>query len=306
MSNTFRFFGIMDFIKIMTKPKMLNKNLHGAKINKNDEFYTQIDDIERELIHYTEHFKGKVVYSNCDTSDSNFVKYFKDNSAALGLKRFIHTAHDFRSEECIELLKEADIVVTNPPFSLFREYVAQLVKYKKKFLIIGNVNAVTYKEIYPLIKENKLWWGVSPRSMTFELPDGTKSQVNACWYTNLSHKKRNEEIILVKRYKGHEDDYPKYDNYDAIEVSKVVNIPKDYDGVMGVPITFMDKYNPDQFEIVWLACGHSKTTMPEHIKKEVKFDPDIKSKHNTGGYGIVAGEQKYHRILIRRRQKDED
>ena len=180
---------------------------------------------------------------------------------------------DFRSKECIELLKEADIVVTNPPFSLFREYVAQLIEYEKKFLIIGNKNAITYKEIFKLIKENKMWIGSMPMSndLLFRLPKeaseelvNTKKQGSAyrivngevlgrsssIWFTNLDHKKRHEELILYKNYTPEE--YPKYDNYDAIEVGKVVNIPQDYDGVMGVPITFLDKYNPEQFEILGL------------------------------------------------------
>ena len=180
---------------------------------------------------------------------------------------------DFRSKECIELLKEADIVVTNPPFSLFREYVAQLIEYEKKFLIIGNKNAITYKEIFKLIKENKMWIGSMPMSndLLFRLPKeaseelvNTKKQGSAyrivngeilgrsssIWFTNLDHKKRHEELILYKNYTPEE--YPKYDNYDAIEVKKTAEIPMNYNGVMGVPITFLDKYNPEQFEILGL------------------------------------------------------
>ena len=167
---------------------------------------------------------------------------------------------DFRSEESIEFLKESDIVVTNPPFSLFREYVAQLVEYDKKFLIVGNFNAITYKEIFPLIKENKMWVGYSPRSMSFRLPDGSKKQVNSCWFTNIEHGKRHEWLDLDTMERNQtkrnarkvirERGYPHYDNYDAIEVSFTEAIPSDWDGVMGVPITFLDKYNPEQFEIV--------------------------------------------------------
>ena len=160
----------------------------------------------------------------------------------------------FRNQECIDILKECDIVVTNPPFSLFREYVAQLIKYDKKFLIIGSDNAITYKDIFPLLKDNKMWLGVSPRGMNFETINNEFINVNANWYTNLHTKKRNDIILLYKKY--NKKDYPKYDNYDAIEVSKVKDIPMDYDGVMGVPITFMDKYNSEQFKILGMAEGN--------------------------------------------------
>lgn len=292
-----------------------NSNLHLAKTAKNDEFYTRLQDIERECCNYKEHFKGKTVYCNCDDArESNFFKYFSLNFEFFGLKKLITTAYsaeghgsllvyegdkngnrkpdieeitvteldgdgDFRSPECVELLKEADIVVTNPPFSLFREYVAQLVEYGKEFLIIGNVNAITYKEIFPLIKENKLWLGMSPRSMDFILPDGTTSNVNACWFTNLTHEKRTTPIDLYKKYKPEE--FPKYDNYDAIEVSKVKDIPEDYDGVMGVPITFLDKYNPEQFKII----GLDRYTCPKEVL--------------VGGRVAINGKPTYARILIR-------
>lgn len=268
-----------------------NKNLHQAKKAKNDEFYTQLTDIEKECFHYREHFRDKVIYCNCDDArESNFFKYFAMNFEFFGLKKLITTGYkaygkgvclvyegdkngnkvaddneiqvtelkgdgDFRSEECIELLKQADIVVTNPPFSLFREYVAQLVEYEKKFLIIGNKNAITFKEIFPLIKDNKLWMGITNPD-EYMLPNGniTQSVKGLCrWFTNLEHKKRNEELILYKQY--FEECYPKYDNYDAIEVSKVAEIPVDYEGVMGIPITFLDKYNPNQFEIVKFRKG---------------------------------------------------
>ena len=261
----------------MSKAK--NNNLHKAKKAKNDEFYTQLTDIERELKEYKSHFKGKVVLCNCDDpKTSNFWKYFDDNFKHLGLKKLIASHYDkgkasyvltasdkgmfqaplmgdgdFRSEECLNFLSEADIVVTNPPFSLFREYVAQLMEYKKKFLIVGNMNAVTYKEIFGLIEGNKMWVGcTNPKE--FIIPGGeTKKFGNVNWFTNLSHKKRNEEIILFKKYNPRE--YPKYDNYDAIEVSKTVNIPVDYKGAIGVPISFLDKYNPGQFEIIKFRKG---------------------------------------------------
>ena len=268
---------------------MKNENLHKAKVAKNDEFYTRLQDIENELRHYRNHFKGKVVYCNCDDArESNFFKYFSLNFEFLGLKKLITTGYkengkgvalvyegdkngnrnvddeeinvtelngngDFRSEECIEFLKEADIVVTNPPFSLFREYVAQLMQYGKKFLIIGNMNAITYKEIFSYIKNNELWLGITSVK-DFIQPNGEiKKFGNICWFTNLEHKKRNEELILYKSYNPTE--YPKYDNYDAIEVGKVAEIPMDYEGVCGVPISFLDKYCPNQFRIVKFRKG---------------------------------------------------
>ena len=295
------------------------KHLNKAKRATNDEFYTMLSDIERELKHYKSHFKNKVVFCNCDDPRvSKFFHYFSYNFEKLGLKKLITTCYknqnmdlfslhdkekaiyleyegdknenkvpdpeeigikqlkgdgDFRSKECIELLKQSDIVVTNPPFSLFREYVAQLVEHDKKFLIIGNLNAITYKEIFPLIKENKLW--ISNRNFSgFIVPNhyplrGTEARVDengnrivsisTCWFTNFDNVKRHEELILYKKYDPEE--YPKYDNYDAINVNKTKEIPCDYKGVMGVPISFMDKYNPEQFEIVGMGedngIGHS-------------------------------------------------
>lgn len=294
-----------------------NSSLNKAAKVKNDEFYTHLADIEKELKHYKNQFRGKIVYSNCDDPfESNFFKYFAANFNALGLKKLITTsfnkspiagrqlslfemegmksikpkdaeAHrieinevpdinhdgsisledveqlikhdkntaiplrgngDFRSEECIELLKEADIVCTNPPFSLFREYAAQLMKHGKKFLIIGNDNAIAYKEFFGFIKANKVWAGYG-KVKEFIQPDGTiKKFGNVGWYTNLDTTKRHEKLTLYKKYIPSE--YSKYANYNAIEVSKVTDIPMDYDGEMGVPITFLDKYNPDQFKII--------------------------------------------------------
>ena len=294
----------------------LNKNLHKAKNNKKDEFYTQLSDIENELKHYKNHFKNKVVYCNCDDPRmSNFFHYFSYNFEDLGLKKLITTCYqnqhrdlfsqhdseraiyleyvgdtnknkvpdleeigiqtlkgdgDFRSDESIALLQQADIVVTNPPFSLFREYVAQLIKYNKKFLIVGNHNAITYKEIFPHIKKNRIWLGYKYGDMAFKVPqtyepretrfwqdlDGQKwrSFGNICWYTNLDIAKRHEDLILYKAYTP--EDYPKYDNYDAINVDKTKEIPMDYKGAMGVPITFLDKYNPEQFEIIKFRKGN--------------------------------------------------
>lgn len=294
---------------------MANKNLNKAKVAKKDEFYTQLEDINNELRHYREHFRGKTVLCNCDDPRvSNFFTYFAYNFEFLGLKKLITTCYknqdmdlfsenqseqavyliyegdkngnhipdpeeigihplkgdgDFRSPECIELLKEADIVVTNPPFSLFREFVALMMEYEKKFLIIGNVNAITYREVFPLIMQNKIWLGngFNGGNAYFKVSEpadyaagvynpetGLVKFRNCTWFTNLDHNKRHEPLILYKSYSPEE--YPKYDNYNAINVNKVAEIPIDYDGVMGVPITFLDKYNPDQFEII--GCTESE------------------------------------------------
>lgn len=222
---------------------------------------------------------------------------------------------DFRSPECLALLDEADIVCTNPPFSLFREFIATLVDHRKSFLIIGNVNAITYRETFPLIKENKMWLGASIHSgdRAFYVPDdyplnaagyGVEESTGrkyirvkgVRWFTNLDIRQRHEELSLVKRYNP--EDYPKYDNYDAIEVSKTVDIPYDYAGVMGVPITFIDKYCPEQFEIVWQACGNSYANAPKQVLEDLHFDPTIKY---GGGLGapVLHGKATYARILIR-------
>lgn len=333
---------------------MAKRNLDKAKVAKKDEFYTQLVDIENELKHYRQHFRGKTILCNCDDPyESNFFKYFANNFNAFGLKKLIATCYngspvvgkelplfaidkegedkkvaykveitevkdmngdgrvdladvryliqndknvlsilkengDFRSRECIELLKEADIVVTNPPFSLFREYVAQLMKYEKKFIIIGNLNAITYKEIFRFIKNDLLWLGSSLSFAKFKVPadyeerstrfwiDETgqkwRSFGNICWFTNLDNKKRHEDLILYQTYSPSK--YPKYDNYDAINVNATNDIPIDYDGAMGVPITFLDKYNPDQFEIITLGIGEGNFTP---TKKYQKFrDPITK------------------------------
>lgn len=306
---------------------MANANLSNAKRAKNDEFYTQLSDIENELKHYKNHFAGKVVYCNCDdVRKSNFFRFFQKKFNDYGLKKLITTSYnenghgsvlvyegdtngngklddnevkvselkgngDFRSEECIELLKESDIVVTNPPFSLFREFIATLVQYGKKFLVIGNNNAITNKEIFPLIKENKLWLGFSDnKTMEFVMPDSYEKynyidkkgrkigKVPAIsWFTNLEHSKRNDEIILYKKYTPEE--FPKYDNYDAIEVSRVCEIPKDYNGVMGVPITFLGKYNPSQFEIVGLTSSSKECTYGLLLSENQSTRAKINSKY---------------------------
>lgn len=346
---------------------MANRTLQDAKKKKNDEFYTQLADIESELKHYRQHFRGKTVFCNCDDPyESNFFKYFALNFNTLGLKKLITTSYDtspvaytqldifggesepipnpvrrayrveitevddfnadgatdiadieyllrnrantltllngngdFRSAECIDLLREADIVVTNPPFSLFREYVAQLMEFGKQFLIIGNQNAITYKEIFPLLKDNMMWLGFHSGAQEFVVPDTNQANNtyldsdgvrkakfgNICWFTNLDLQKRHEELVLYKRYSPEE--YPKYDNYDAIEVSKVSDIPCDYlpspecGGNMGVPITFLDKYNPEQFEII----GN-------------EYELGIEK-----GRVYVDGQRKYSRVFIRRKQE---
>ncbi len=223
---------------------------------------------------------------------------------------------DFRSEECIDLLKQADIIATNPPFSLFREYIAQLMQYKKKFIVIGNINAITYQDIFPLIKNNKMWMGVSIHSgdREFQVPDSYP--LNAAgyrqddkgrkfirvkgvrWWTNLDYKERHDEMDLYKRYSP--EDFPTYDNYDAININKTSDIPMDYDSYMGVPITFLDKYCPDQFEIIMLANGNARTNTEKDTLKAVKYIHDLNDK---GGLGMVNGKRVYARIIIRRRAK---
>ncbi len=300
---------------------MSNTNLRAAKTAKADEFYTQLEDIERELKHYRAFFSGKTVYCNCDDyRQSNFVRYFKENFEELGLKKLFVSGYeitpygvdkskgDFRSPECIELLKQADIVVTNPPFSLFREYVAQLIQYKKFFVILGNKNAITYKEVFPLIMKNKIGVGYTPmgKNLLFTFPEKYKqdflnnsdggsryrivdnkmlAQTAAIWYTNIPLKKQNEGINLVQEYSP--EKYPHYDNYDAIEVSKTAQIPCNYFGVMGVPITFLDKYNPAQFEI--LGCTAVYGDCGVHVD-------------GTSWNAQINGKKVYKRLFIRRRQ----
>ena len=347
---------------------MLNSSFQEAKKAKEDEFYTQLSDIERELRHYKAHFEAKVVYCNCDDPRvSNFFHYFSYNFEKLGLKKLIATCYknqqadlfsqndaeqaiyleydgdkndnkfpdrdeievkplkgdgDFRSAETIELLKRADIVVTNPPFSLFREYLDQLVAHEKKFLILGNQNAITYREVFRLVRDNKVWAGHTTGQMEFKVPDyyepkatrfwvdedGQKwrSFGNMCWFTNLDVSKRHEDLILYKTYNP--DEYPKYANFDAINVNKLVDIPVDYAGAMGVPITFLDKYNPDQFEIIGIGIAGLgleagvKPFTPEHKK----YRREVQGRGAVDGdlYMMVDGvvEVPYRRILIRNKR----
>ena len=320
---------------------MSNENLRLARQVKNDEFYTQLSDVEKELKHYKEHFKDRIVFCNCDNPEwSAFWKYFHLNFNHLGLKKLISTHYvkevnaentlfninpdafsykmeyvgendedisvgvktklkgngDFRSSECVELLKECDIVVTNPPFSMFREYVAQLMEYEKKFLILGNQNAVTHKDIFPLIRDNKLWYGYSVRSggLDFRIPDDYEEYGKNVfirdghhfiflpgirWFTNLAHSLRHEKLILYKTYNPEE--YPTYDNYNAINVDKTSDIPSDYEGVMGVPITFLDKYNPEQFEIIELGNGRDNFTPTKDYINPKMYKNGIESNGNA-------------------------
>lgn len=293
---------------------MANSSLHAARDAKNDEFYTRIEDINEEMNHYEDKFHGKIVFCNCDDPKwSNFWKYFHLNFEYLGLKKLITTHYepgnvqtykieytggddedfekgtitpltqngDFRSPECLALLDEADIVVTNPPFSLFREYINILVEHNKQFLIIGNFNNITYKDVFPLIKDNKVWFGCRSLSkeMYFDVPEDRKEWLvknkkkgsayeiidgivmgrlaSACWYTNIDHKKRHDILDTTYLYQKKDtlypDLYPKYDNYDIINVDRIKEIPMDYNGVMGVPITYIGIHNPSQFEILGIA-----------------------------------------------------
>ena len=328
-----------------------NDSLHKARTHKYDEFYTQLTDIEKELRHYTAHFRGKTVYCNCDDPRvSNFFRFFAYNFERLGLRKLITSCYmndqlemfsrhdtdkaiwleytgnlkggrvpdpedigihafegngDFRNPESIELLKQADIVVTNPPFSLFREYVAQLVKYDKKFLIVGNQNAVTYKDVFPLIKENRIWLGLTPKGqdMMFDVPETYAEELVAtgregsayrlvdgivkgrlgsvAWFTNLDHQQRHEALILYRRYSP--EAYPHYDNYDAINVDRVAEIPMDWHGAMGLPITYLDKHSPEQFQIVGM-------------------DGDLIDGYRGGMSSrfYIRGKRLYARLVIRR------
>ena len=389
----------------LTGSNMANNNLTNAKRAKNDEFYTQYGDIQKEIEAYLEYnpavFRGKVVYCNCDDPfESNFFRYFVLNFKKLGLKQLITTSYnpspvantqlelfgdnntlakskgrpkvtankflinevhdmdgdgefnlkdvaqqlkenkhnewmplegdgDFRSNECIKLLKKSDIVVTNPPFSLFREYVKQLVDYNKMFVIIGNMNAITYKEIFPLIKANRLWLGATGngRDMVFAVPNDSEIAEsdrqkaarlgyvgdytrlgNSCWFTNIDHGRRHQPLPLMTmeenlKYSKHKEikgkkEYDKYVNYDAIEIPFTKSIPSDYDGAMGVPISFLDKYNPDQFEIVGVSLSLAKPMSAVAQKGTyLQGGPRFYTANGDGTY-----KRLYDRIVIKHRK----
>ena len=313
-----------------------NNNLHAARKAKNDEFYTQLTDIEKELWHYKDQFENKTVFLNCDDpEESEFWFFFSAQFDNYKLKRLIATHYDstkptymlekirkedgtveqskktlmqngdFRSPESVALLDECDIVVTNPPFSLFKEYVPLLIEHGKKFLVLGDINAVSYKEIFPLIKDGKIWAGYSfNKTMEFRMPDSYELKGKAyvdengvkhgfvpgiCWFTNLEVKKRQEELILWKEYTP--EAFPKYDNYDAIHVDLVKNIPCDYDGIMGVPISFLKDYCPEQFEILGITENAGKGLSNGIRNEEIKI-----------AHPLINGERQYQRILIRRKR----
>jgi hypothetical protein len=370
---------------------MANSNFSDAKKAKNDEFYTQYHNIEKEIAAYIEYnpdgFRGKTVLLPCDDPEwSNFTKFFAQNFERFGLKKLISTSYavnskiyksgyqptlfetndpqydqnktnkngkifilkydktgdgkidvedlewnyltgdgDFKSDEVKKLRDEADIIITNPPFSLFREFLAWIVQADKHFLIIGNINAITYKELFPLIKEDKIWLGATNfnKGMYFKVPtdfvyadsynferEQNGEKVNrvpgVCWFTNLDHGRRHQPFPLMtlednlkyskhKEIKGKES-YEQYENYDAIEVPFINAIPSDYNGVMGVPITFLNKYSPEQFEIIWQACGNTRASAPKKILESLNYRVHPEDR---GGCSIVKGKRKYARILIR-------
>lgn len=346
--------------------KKANSKLQAAKSNKKDEFYTQLSDIEKELKHYKNHFKDKVVYCNCDDPRiSNFFHYFSYNFEKLGLKKLIATCYrshnmdlfsqndseqaiyleydgdkngnnmpdpneigitelkgdgDFRSKECIDLLNQADIVVTNPPFSLFREYVAQLVEYDKKFIIIGHQNAIGYKDIFKLIRSDKLWLGngfnrncahfINRHYEDFasdaDHKEGMIRVSGVQWFTNLDINKRHEEMIMYKTYDP--DEYQKYENYDAINIDITKDIPFDYSGHMGVPITFLNKYNPEQFEIIGLGISSSglEIGIRGYTEEHKRYRKEVQKRGAVDGDlymmkdGIVTVP--YTRIIIRNKK----
>ena len=358
---------------LKASPKPGNATLNSAFIVKKDEFYTQYEDVSKEMIKHKDQLKGKNILCNCDDPfESAFFRFFVLNFDKLKLAGLISTCYadsqiagqeyplegvtgaykavvteipdetlkrpdgsldlealftmqgnslihlsgdgDFRSDECVALLEEADIVVTNPPFSLFREYISLLERYEKNFIILGNMNAVTYKEVFPLIRDNKVWYGESIRSgdRKFYVPDGYPLNAASCgiddkgrrfirvkgvrWFTNLETSKRHEPIALTCSYTP--DEYPQYENYNAINIGRTQNIPFDYDGIMGVPITFLDKYSPDQFEIVMLANGNARTNVSSNALIEVGYR---QHPEDRGGVGIINGKRVYVRIMIRRK-----
>lgn len=373
---------------------MGNSKLTNAKNAKNDEFYTQYHDIEKEINAYLEYnpdvFRGKTILLPCDDPEwSNFTKYFAQNFERFGLKKLISTSYapdskiykngyqptlfelndpqydakktitngkiftlsrdksedgkidvndlewnylkgdgDFRSKEIVKLRDEADIIITNPPFSLFREFLAWIVEADKLFVIIGNINAITYKELFPFIQQDKIWLGATNfnKGMYFKVPEGfvyadtykfereqNGKRVNrvpgVCWFTNIDHGRRHQPMPLMtmadnlkfskhKELKGKQS-YENYENYDAIEVPFTDAIPCDYKGIMGVPITFLDKYSPEQFEIIWQASGNTRASAPKDILHKLNYTPHTEDR---GGCAIVNGKRTYGRIFIKQRE----
>ena len=319
-----------------------NTTLHNAKMNKKDEFYTMYEDIENELMYYKEHLTDKIIYYNCDNPDySNFWKYFYDNFHNLKLKLLISTYYDtnnnsykteydgtkttktklnnngdFRSEECIDILKQSDIIVTNPPFSLFREYINILIKHNKKFIVWGSINMIPYKTVFPLIMNEEIWVGCTfNKTCIFRVPNNyeydktTTEKINdnhkyrkfsnIATFTNIHHNKKYKHIELNKLY--NKTDYPKYDNYDAINVDRIKDIPINYDGIMGVPITYLEHHNPDKFKIIGIASGNAWANFTE-ILKSLNFNPNIK--YGGGlGIGIINKKGKYARLLIQKKSQ---
>ena len=369
--------GSMPFDMKAERPKLASKSgnatLNHAFIVKKDEFYTQYEDVAREMAKYPGCLKGKTVLCNCDDPfESAFFRFFVLHFDELGLARLTSTCYagspmagreypleggtgaykavvtevpdeslvrpdgsldletlftmpgnslahlngdgDFRSTECETLLEDTDVVATNPPFSLFREYIGQLERHNKHFIILGNINAATYREVFPLFRDNKVWFGESIRSgdRKFHVPDSYPLSAAGCgvddsgrrfirvkgvrWLTNLDTGRRHEPIALTRTYTP--DEYPRYENYDAIDVGRTQNIPVDYDGIMGVPITFLDKYSSDQFEIIMLANGNARTNVASKTLAEVGYRPHSADK---GGVGIINGRRVYARILIRKK-----
>ena len=363
---------------------MANSNLTSAKNAKNDEFYTQYHDIEKEINSYLEYdpnvFKDKTILMPCDDPEwSNFTKFFAQNFERFGLIKLISTSYapeskkfknnyqptlfevndpqydeyktrkngkiftltrdksgdgkidvndlewkylegdgDFKSKEIIKLRDEADIIITNPPFSLFREFLAWIIEANKKFVIIGNMNSITYREVFPLIKNNEIWLGAGKndgRNVWYEVPENYDSfhkeengkkyafVAGTIWFTNIDHGRRHQPLPLMT-----ESDivkfvtktpFEKYENYDAIEIPKVKQIPSDYDGIMGVPISFLSKHSPEQFEIIWQASGNTRASAPKEILDILNYLPQSKDK---GGGAVLNGKMKFGRILIKHKK----
>lgn len=344
-------------------PEGRNLRLNQAWHNRKDEFYTQYEDIARELAFYTNFLQGKTLYCNCDDPlTSAFVRYFVQNFRTLKLRKLLATCYagpaaqvrpclaevtssgtqglanpdslrevlslpgnsirplqgngDFRSAECLRLLEECDVVITNPPFSLFREFVSVLERWHKKFLILGNMNASTCREIFPLFQHDRLWYGETIHSgdRKFYVPEDYPLEASTCgvdatgrrfirvkgvrWFTNIDNGRHHQPLQLTQTYQP--ELYPRYDNYDAIEVSRTAAIPADYAGIMGVPITFLDKYCPEQFDILMLANGNARTNVSAAVLQQAGYRPHPEDK---GGVGIINGRRVYARILIRRRMQ---